>query len=63
MGGDNVIDLQDHLDQLRGQQELLSLADVRINDVLFLQVVGSLEETVNTQPEVLFGDLTRLDFG
>ena len=39
---DDVVNLENHLDQLRSQQELLTLGDQRIKDVLLLHVYREL---------------------
>ena len=41
IGKTDVVDLENHLHQLRGQVDLLLLANQRLNYVLLLHVCGS----------------------
>lgn len=42
IGLDNVVDLEDHLDDLGGQLQLLLLREEGLVDLLLLHIVGAL---------------------
>mmetsp|Transcript_12974 Transcript_12974/g.25882 ORF Transcript_12974/g.25882 Transcript_12974/m.25882 type:complete len:424 (-) Transcript_12974:549-1820(-) len=50
---DNVVDLEDHLDDLGGEQQLLFLAVQRLDHLLLLHVAGARLLAVNAKPRVL----------
>ena len=56
--GNHVVDLEDHLDDLRRKLEHLHLARQRVVDVQLLHVVGANRRAVNAEPWVLLGLLT-----
>mmetsp|Transcript_27203 Transcript_27203/g.92600 ORF Transcript_27203/g.92600 Transcript_27203/m.92600 type:complete len:580 (+) Transcript_27203:51-1790(+) len=58
---DDVVDLEDHLDDLRRELDLLLLADEGLEDLLLLHVVGALLEAVDAQVRVLLRELLGLD--
>jgi len=60
---DDVVDLEDHLHDLRGQEELLLLRDQRVVHVLLLHVPSALVGGVDAEAVVLLGDLLGLDSG
>ena len=60
--GDDVVDLQDELHHLRGEQHLLLLPDERLEHALLLHVVGSRLLAVHAEVRVLLLELLRLAF-
>ena len=59
-GHDDVVDLQNHLDDLRRELDLLLLADQRLEDLLALHVVRALLQTIYTQEGAILRDLSGL---
>lgn len=59
----NIVDLQDHLDQLRGQRQLLLLRVESFDNILDLHVVCALLHRVDAQPRILLGQLSRFQVG
>ena len=53
----NVIDLEDHPDQLSGERDLLLLRHQRLDHVLSLHVVRPLIQAVNAQTRVVLFNL------
>ena len=60
-GADDIIDLEDHFADLRGQEELLLLAYECLKDVLLAHVIGADIIAVNAQVGVLLCYLPCLD--
>mmetsp|Transcript_5057 Transcript_5057/g.10698 ORF Transcript_5057/g.10698 Transcript_5057/m.10698 type:complete len:277 (+) Transcript_5057:73-903(+) len=58
--GDDVVDLEDHLHQLRRQHELLLLADQRLEDTLHAHVALATADAIHTEVGVALLDLARL---
>ena len=52
-GEADVVDLEDHPDQLRGERDLLLLRQQRLDDVLRLHVVRPLLQAVDAQSGIL----------
>jgi hypothetical protein len=59
--GDNIVDFQDHLNDLGSQLQLLFLRVNRLEDTLLVHVVGSEGHGVNSDEWVLLFDLHFLD--
>ncbi len=59
----NVVDFQNHSDQLRGQVDLLLLADQSLDDLLRFHVVRAGEQTVNAQSRIVLFHVSRLELG
>ena len=59
----DIINLQDHLDQLGGKQELLLLGDERITHMLDLHVIDARVVAVNSQSTIVFCHMARFDLG
>ena len=47
---DDVVDLQDHFDNLRGKHHLLFLPNERLENILLLHVIGSHLLAVHAEP-------------
>lgn len=60
---DDVVNLENHLHDLRGEQELLLLAAEGLNDLLLLHVVGTATHAVDAKARVLLSDLASLNVG
>lgn len=56
----DVVDLEDHLDELRGKHDLLLLATQSLNHTLLLHVVGVVQHAVDPQGRVVLLDLPGL---
>lgn len=52
-GGYDIIDLEDHLYDLGGEQELLLLPNESLKDLLLAHIVGAHVQAVNTQERTL----------
>ena len=57
----DVVNFQDHADELRGQRYLLLLAGESFDDILLLHVEGPGAITIDSKVRVLFLGLTTLD--
>jgi hypothetical protein len=60
-GGNDIVNLEDHLDDLSGKFELIPLRGSRLEDTLLVHVGGALAQGINTDEWVLFGNLLLLD--
>jgi len=60
-GQTDVVDLEDHADELRGQRDLLLLGQQSLDHVLRLHVVRALLQAVDAQARVVLFDLLTLD--
>lgn len=56
-GRSDVVDLQDHFDELGGEQNLLLLGVQRLDHVVLLHVGVSAEHAVDAEGGAVFGDL------
>ena len=56
----DIINLKNHSAELRGELELLLLADERLDDADILHVVGSHSHAVDAQPRILLLHLSLL---
>lgn len=56
----HVVDLQDHLDELRGEHDLLLLGVQRLDDVMFLHVRVSAHHAVDAERRRVLLNVTRL---
>lgn len=63
VGRSDVVDLENHLDHLSGQEDLLLLAVQRLNHVLLFHVGSSLAQTVDAKSRIVLGHLTCLNLG
>ena len=62
-GGDDVVDFEDHLDDLGGETELADFAGEGLIDALLPHVVGAAIETVDAKVAGLGGGVQGADFG
>eukprot|EP00050_Salpingoeca_kvevrii_P010683 m.9769 g.9769 ORF g.9769 m.9769 type:complete len:527 (-) comp3015_c0_seq2:171-1751(-) len=58
----DVVNLQNHLDELRRQADLLLLADESFNNALLAHVIGALLQAVNAKVGVLLQNLAAAHF-
>ena len=56
----DVVDFQDHPDQLRGEGNLLLLRQQGFNDILGLHVVGSLLQAIDAQSRIVLLHLVEV---
>lgn len=59
----DIVNLEDHFDDLRGQFKLLLLGHHRLKDALFVHIHGSFVISVNAKERVVFSDLLFSQFG
>ena len=62
-GRTNVVDFEDHLNQLSGQQNLTLFTVQSLNDVSLLHVVVTSAGTIDAESSVRIADLLGFDFG
>jgi len=60
---DDIVNLEDHFDDLGGQFKLLLLGHHRLKDALFVHIHGSLVIRVHAKERVVFSDLLFSQFG
>lgn len=60
-GGDHVVDLKDHLNDLGSELELVPLRGSRLKHTLLVHISSSLAESIDSDEWVLLCDLLLLD--